>query len=195
MSETAPPPEGVSAQPRGPFTPLTFVILGVAVLAGAVTGVYLVGPRLASARQGTAAATDTHGGAAAEASGDHGKSDGHGKSGGSHGKGGGSHGKGGERAAMFRLDNIIVNPSDSQGTRFLMVTVAFELADDKQHQRLRDSEIQLRDRVISTLERHTLAELTAPGARDSLKARITRDVTSFVGPGGAEIYLPQFVIQ
>jgi flagellar basal body-associated protein FliL len=74
--------------------------------------------------------------------------------------------------------------------------VAFEVADDKYRDDLRAREVELRDVVISTLERHTLEELARPGARDSVRAELAAAVAPMVGEGGAlRVFLPQFVIQ
>lgn len=102
---------------------------------------------------------------------------------------------GGERQ-LVELENIIVNPAGSNGNRFLMASVAFSVTDEKVQKILEDREVELRDRVTTILEQMTMSELTAPGARDSLKARITAMAGTIVGPTvPVQVFLPQFVIQ
>lgn len=101
----------------------------------------------------------------------------------------------GERRVL-ELNNIIVNPAGSQGSRFLMTTVAFAVPGEKAFQLLESQEIEVRDRVIAVLENRTMAQLTAPGARDSLKVQIAAVAAALVGPNvPVQVYLPQFVIQ
>ena len=109
-----------------------------------------------------------------------------------------AHGKGGEGAEgkIFRLDNLIVNPAGSAGARFLMASVAFEVETEEAEQALKSHEVQIRDMVVSTLESQTMARLTQPGARDSLKLQLSHAVLSMLSPKShVAVYLPQFVIQ
>jgi flagellar protein FliL len=111
------------------------------------------------------------------------------------GEGKGSEGEGSEKK-MVELSNIIVNPAGSQGTRFLMTSVAIAVADEEAQKLLTNHEVELRDRVTSILETQTMAQLTLPGARDSLKLKIAQAAGSIVGPGvPLKVFLPQFVIQ
>jgi flagellar FliL protein len=97
---------------------------------------------------------------------------------------------------VLELTNIIVNPAGSQGSRFLMTTVAFSVPGDEAYQILESHKIEVRDGVTSILESRTLAQLTAPGARDSLKVQIAALAATLVGPAvPVQVYLPQFVIQ
>jgi flagellar FliL protein len=149
--------------------------LGGAVLGGLLAA-FVVAPRII-ARQAPVAADS------AAAEGDKGK---------------GEHGKEseGEPAKLVQLENIIVNPAGSQGNRFLMTSVAFAVADEKVQKSLDDGKVELRDKVTGVLEKMTMAELTAPGARDTLKNRITTVVGEMVGPRvEVKVFLPQFVIQ
>ncbi len=50
--------------------------------------------------------------------------------------------------------------------------------------------------MTSILESQTMAQLTMPGARDSLKAKIAQAAGTIVGPKvSLKVFLPQFVIQ
>lgn len=104
--------------------------------------------------------------------------------------------KGGEPTKLVELENIIVNPAGSQGNRFLMTSVAFAVSDEKLQKSLDDSKVELRDRVTGVLEAMTMAQLTSPGARDTIKSRIAGVVGEMVGPkASVTVFLPQFVIQ
>lgn len=97
---------------------------------------------------------------------------------------------------VLELTNIIVNPAGSQGSRFLMTTVALSVVGEKPYEVLQSQQIEIRDRVIAILENRTLAQLTAPGARDTIKVQIAVMAAALVGPTvPVQVYLPQFVIQ
>ncbi|HYC32882.1 MAG TPA: flagellar basal body-associated FliL family protein [Gemmatimonadales bacterium] len=105
------------------------------------------------------------------------------------------HGAGGE-GKIFRIDNLIVNPAGSEGSRFLMTTVAIEVETEAQEAKLRERDVQVRDLVVSRLESRTMGMLTQPFARDSIKRQLAEAMTEVLGPRArVRVYLPQFVIQ
>lgn len=108
------------------------------------------------------------------------------------------HGKGekGEGGRIFKLENLIVNPAGSEGSRFLMTSVAFEVETEAAEAALKSHDVQVRDLVVTRLESQTMQMLTRPFARDSIKRRLAEAVVPLVGPKAkVTVYLPQFVIQ
>ena len=110
-----------------------------------------------------------------------------------HGKKGKHDGE--KKNSVYRIDNVIVNPAGSQGSRFLMASVAFEVRDPKVEARLRERDIQVRDVVTATRESQTLEMLSRPGARDSLRHQLANVVRPLAGGARLQVYLPQLVIQ
>jgi flagellar FliL protein len=172
----APAPKAEGGRPAlgGPL--LLLIPAGAGLLAaglGVVLGLLVIGPKAVAMRPGAPAAETQEGEPRHE-----------------------RKGKEGEKTAVFKLDNLIVNPAGSGGTRFLLASVAIELGDEKQLAKLRERDFQVRDAVVSVLERETLDEVSTPGARDSIKVRLARALRPMVGRGGRmQIYLPQFVLQ
>jgi flagellar FliL protein len=175
--------------------PLIGAAVGALVL-GSVLGIFVVAPRIVAARAPVEADSAS--------AGEHGKKSekkkkekgGHGekKEKGSHG---GGHGESeGEGGAVHRIENLIVNPAGSQGRRFLMMTVAFEVPDAKDEATLREKDAMLRDAIIGALEGQSITTITSPGGRDSVKVAIRRAVAPLVEDFDyVNIYLPQFVLQ
>jgi len=94
------------------------------------------------------------------------------------------------------LENIVLNPAGSGGTRFLMVTATFELKDGATEQLMKDHEAEIRDRVLSLLGRKTVEELTATADRDVIKKEVLDAVTPLFPKGSVlKVFFPQFVIQ
>lgn len=94
------------------------------------------------------------------------------------------------------VDNLVLNPANSGGMRFLMVSVAFDLKDAAAAETLKARDAEVRDALIHLLGGKTVEELAAPGNRDALKAEILASVASLMDEGAVRrIYLPQFVIQ
>lgn len=110
--------------------------------------------------------------------------------------GGGGHAKDGKaaKASVFRIDNVVVNPAGSEGSHFLMASIAISVPDDKALDRLRENDPQVRDMVTGLLESKSLPALTRPGMRDSLKLELANLVRPIAG-ANPRVYLPHFVIQ
>lgn len=179
MASEAPTPNAeAAAQPAEPAAPSKKIAM-IAALAiagsglGAAAGALVVGPKMI-ARQ-TAGADSTH---AAPA------------------EGGESKGEGAVEKKVIRIDNVIVNPAGTGGTRYLMASFGLEVGDAESEKRITDHEIEVRDRITSILESQTLASLTAPWARDSVKQKVTDSIRQIIGSKTSlRVFVPQFVIQ
>ncbi|MBK7367716.1 MAG: flagellar basal body-associated FliL family protein [Candidatus Eisenbacteria bacterium] len=178
-----------AAKPKA-AEPAPVVMAGVvlvALLIGAALGALVLAPRVISSRQqaALAEAKDPH----AE-KGKKKKDKKHEKK---------KEGEGEGKAKVYRLDNIIVNPANSDGQRFLMCSIAIQADDPEALDVLREHEIELRDRVVTLLAAESLESLTAAGVRDSLRQRILTAIVPVLGEEGEgvelQVYLPQFVIQ
>lgn len=175
MSEASPPAAaGAPATVAKPTPmPLTIGIVIVALAAGAALGTLVLGPKLAASKQATATKPASTEGE---------KQDGKGKE--------------ADKPSAHHIENIIVNPAGSEGSHFLMASVVIQVADDKAEEKLRAHDDEIRDRVISVLEKQTIESLSAPGARDTLRRRIAAATMSLTGTSDpSKIFLPQFVIQ
>lgn len=199
MSESKAPEEkgdGAKGDAKGAKGGLPVPLIGAAagaLILGSVLGIFVLAPRIVAMRGGTPAEA-----ASAEA-GKEGEKGGHEKPAkkekGEHGKGGHGEKAGGE-SAVHKIENLIVNPAGSQGRRFLMLTVAIEVPDDKTETTLREHDAQLRDAIIGALETQPLSVITSVGGRDSVRAAIVRVVTPMVEDAEfVNVYLPQFVLQ
>lgn len=179
--EVGPKAKGKAGSPL----PLIGAAAGALVL-GSVLGIFVVAPRIVAARTGASTEAEPakveHG--KGEKQGGHGKSD----------KKKGEHGA--EGSVVHKIENLIVNPSGSQGRRFLMMSVAIEVPDSKAEEALRAQDAHLRDLIIGALEGQSIDVITSPGGRDSVKIAIQRVVAPLVEDAEwFHIYLPQFVLQ
>ncbi len=182
MAETTETPE-----PEKKKSPMPMVAAALAGMLGVTVATTVVAPKVVASRAAAAidAATSTHG--AADAAAD---DDGHGGN-----EAAGPSGGGAPSGEFVELGNLLVNPAGSQGLRFLMASVTFEVLGEGGDavDRLRAREAQLRDMVIGVLEQYDLARLSSPGARDNVKRQLAAAVDSvFHIPVG--VFMPQFVI-
>lgn len=97
---------------------------------------------------------------------------------------------------IYELENLVVNPASSQGTRFLVATLAIEVDGAVTAAELERREAQARDAVLRVLGSKTVAQLADISARDSLKVELLEVLSGVVRVGEMRrLYLPQFVIQ
>lgn len=169
--------QDVDEQSSEPKTRGGLLILAVAGLlgigVGGSLGGLLVGP-MVGARMATATADG-----AAEA-------------------GSGGHGGEGEESSggIHLIDNMVVNPAESNGTRFLLITVAADLGDFNDPEVLGDRDFAIRDAILQLLGSKTVAELSDISQRPQLISQIKDALDRVLGPNTVRrLFIPQFVIQ
>jgi flagellar FliL protein len=102
----------------------------------------------------------------------------------------------GPALAAYTIDNLVLNPAGTEGTRFLMVTLALAPKDEAALAVMKERDAVLRDATLRLLERKTVPELTDVLGRDSLKVQIQQVLAKELPKNALrKVYLPQFVIQ
>ena len=114
-----------------------------------------------------------------------------------HESAGGEHGEKKAGAAILMMENLVLNPAGSNGTRFLMAAVAAELKDEKVKEDMASRDAELRDAVLRLLGERTVDQLSDVTLREDLKKQLTDSLNARLGMKGAikRVYFPQFVIQ
>ena len=181
MSTEADAPAPAPKKSRKLVLLLGVIVAGVVLGGGA--GVYLAGPLLAGgpppAAGSAAGGEGGHGEAAAESEG------------GEHGEQGAKEG-----GVVHLVENLVLNPARSGGSRFLLLSVGFGVKDDATAKVLADRDPELRDVIIRCFGAKTVDELVDVTMRDSLKVELQQAVGDRFGPGTVSaVYFPQFVIQ
>ena len=203
MSEPTPPADA-SPKKGLPSAALIAVALVAGLAVGGAAGAFAVGPALAEGIAPAVAASGAHHARAkarahdAEDGDSAGADDEEGEGDESESKAGAS-GKAGEPAAslVHTIDNLVLNPAESGGSRFLLFTIAFEMRDQALLDAIKARDAEMRDVVLATLGQRTTEQLADMTLRDSLKAQIVAVASKQLGKKRAvqRIYFPQFVIQ
>ena len=111
---------------------------------------------------------------------------------------GGGHGGEGEVAsdALAIIDNLVVNPSDTEGTRFLLASVALEPSSPDLTEIISARDVELRDALLRVLGAKTVDQLVDIGQRAELAEELRLAVEAIIGEGTIHgIFIPQYVIQ
>ena len=94
------------------------------------------------------------------------------------------------------MDDMIINPAQSGGTRYLLLSIVIYFKDKKAQEQLALKEPAIYDSVNALIARHTAAWLSDPYNREFLREKIRMVVK--METGGTEIlkiYFTKFVMQ
>lgn len=96
----------------------------------------------------------------------------------------------------FTIENLVLNPAGTEGTRFLMVTVVAQLDNKAAVDELNNETVAARDDLAELLASKTVEELSQVDERGKLKEELRKHLQSLVTDGQVlRVYLPTFVIQ
>lgn len=111
----------------------------------------------------------------------------------------GGHGEGGEGAGepnIYIVKDVILNPAGTNGTRFLLTTVGFEVTTAEAKKELEGKDVQVRDALNTVLTAKSLSALSMPENRDSLRREISQTVGRLIRNGElTNVYFSKFIIQ
>jgi flagellar FliL protein len=196
-----PTPAADAAAPAKPKLPVLIGMVAVGLLVGGATGAVFVGPMVAKkmgkvtpvvvavdGEHGDAAA-DGEGGDHADASADEAAADGE------HAAPKEGEAKA-EGAAVHVLENLVLNPASSGGSRFLLLTVAIEVGTAKAGEDFKSRDAELRDIILTALGVKTVEELTEIARREQFKTELKTAINAKFGKKAVKsLYFPQFVVQ
>jgi flagellar FliL protein len=196
-----PTPAADAAAPAKPKLPVLIGMVAVGLLVGGATGAVFVGPMVVKkmgkvtpvvvavdGEHGDAAA-DGEGGDHADASADEAAADGE------HAAPKEGEAKA-EGAAVHVLENLVLNPASSGGSRFLLLTVAIEVGTAKAGEDFKSRDAELRDIILTALGVKTVEELTEIARREQFKTELKTAINAKFGKKAVKsLYFPQFVVQ
>lgn len=111
-------------------------------------------------------------------------------------------GHGGEHSArsannkMIVVDNIVVNPAGTGGTRFLATTIGFQLETGKDAKKFQDKDVIVRDALITILSSQSVPELSDFKQRERLRKLIKLRVQKLLKSDDIKgVYFTEFVLQ
>jgi flagellar FliL protein len=179
--ETTAQPAPESAKPK---MPVLMGMVAVGAVIGSAVGVAFLGPMVATKAGKTLPAAAAHDSASAD--GEHAAP----AEGGEGGEGGAAE------AAVHLLDNLVLNPAGSNGSRFLLLSVAIEASAAPMVETFKSRDAELRDIVLTALGTKSVDELTDMSKRDVFKTDLAKAIDEHFGKKAVKrLYFPQFVVQ
>ncbi|MHB1687323.1 MAG: flagellar basal body-associated FliL family protein [Ignavibacteriaceae bacterium] len=97
---------------------------------------------------------------------------------------------------IYSIDDIIVNPADTDGKRLLLTSVGFDLPKVEMENEMKSREAMVKDAVISTLSSKDIVKLDDTAYRDTLKMEITGKLKKLI-PGVTinNVYFSKYILQ
>ena len=98
--------------------------------------------------------------------------------------------------AVHLMENLVLNPAGSGGSRFLLLSVAIETSSAAIEADMKVRDAELRDIILTSLGTKTVDQLTDITTRDGIKTELHAAITARFGQSTVKrLYFPQFVVQ
>jgi flagellar FliL protein len=118
-------------------------------------------------------------------------------------EGGGEHKEGaaeGGSASLHLIDNLVMNPAGSGGTRFLMLSAAIEFKDAAMVEQFKARDAEVRDLVLRVMGARTVEQLADMPTRELIRKEVADSLAMLLPKKDrkkaiSKIFFPQFVIQ
>ena len=108
----------------------------------------------------------------------------------------GDYAGGTSAVSIYVVKDIIVNPAGTNGTRFLLTTIGFEVSSPEARRELELKDVQLRDLLNTILTSKDMVTLSLVDQREALRQEIARKVGAMVQSGTLHnVYFSKFIIQ
>jgi flagellar protein FliL len=97
---------------------------------------------------------------------------------------------------VYAVKDIIVNPAGTGGTRFLSVSFGFQLKSAEVSAQLEESDMLVRDALITILSSKTVAQLTDAKQKEIIRYQVKKRLEQLLGTTDIEgVYYTDFVLQ
>ena len=105
-------------------------------------------------------------------------------------------GKEGGAGNVYSIEDIVVNPAGTGGSRFLSVSFGFAVESPELAKQMEEHEAQVRDVLITILSSKTVADLTDPKQKEVMRLQIKKRLSQVLETEElAGVYYTDFVLQ
>lgn len=109
---------------------------------------------------------------------------------------GGGHGGGAAESDVFTVKDLVVNPAGTGGSRFLSVSISFQMDDASLVADLQANEPLIRDALITILSSKTVSQLTDAKEKELIRLQIKKRVMQLLETEElAGVFYNDFVLQ
>ena len=99
-------------------------------------------------------------------------------------------------SVYHQMENIIVNPSDSDGERYLLLTIALELRSTGAVAAIQKHNVKITDQINTILAAKTVDQLNDQSLRDGIKQEIGIAINQTLGKNSVQnLFFTKYVMQ
>ncbi len=96
----------------------------------------------------------------------------------------------------YQLEELVVNPANTNGKRYLLVEISLQLDDKKHIPLLENNMMELKQEVIEALSVRTVNQLTHVAEREELRRELSQIINSSIGVRSVRnLYFTKYVMQ
>ncbi len=81
---------------------------------------------------------------------------------------------------IYLVEDVIVNPAGTEGKRFLLTTVGFDISSEEEMKELQSKEVVVKDMVISKLSSKDIAQLNNTSYRDTIRTELSAELKKLI---------------
>jgi|SRR5690554_4759451 len=101
-----------------------------------------------------------------------------------------------EDIGYYQMEELVVNPANTNGKRYLLVEISMEIDDIKHIPLLEKNQMKLKQEIIETLSVRTISELIKVQGREELRSEIIDLINSTIGVQTVRnLYFTKYVMQ
>lgn len=101
-----------------------------------------------------------------------------------------------EEPGKFELEEIIVNPANTNGQRYLLVQLSLELVNKKDQSLIEENRSKIRNNLIKHLSGKTVSELQGVDGKENLRYDLIKIINSSVDSRSVRnLYYSKYVMQ
>lgn len=97
---------------------------------------------------------------------------------------------------IYVVDDLIINPANTDGKRLLLSSLGFDLASKENEEELKAKDVLLKDAIISVMSSKSLPQLANMAYRDTLRMEITSKIQQLMPKVKINtIYFSKYILQ
>jgi flagellar FliL protein len=97
---------------------------------------------------------------------------------------------------VYMIEEIVINPAKTDGKRYLLSSLGFDVSSEPEHQELKAKEVLLKDAVVSIMSSKEMSQLGNIAYRDTLRREIVKRLSVMMPKVKINtIYFSKYILQ
>lgn len=106
------------------------------------------------------------------------------------------HEKNPDDFGTYQMEELVINPANTNGKRYLLVEISLELKDKEHILQFEKNQMKLKQEIIESLSTRTIRELTQVEGREEIREDLIEIINSTIDiPTVRNLYFTKYVMQ